>query len=425
MQLLATSDDLIRGHSSKKFVLLILLVLIAVIAASPNDSNKVGRDAREGLLIENGPILVSILKVACRERVLDYDRDREQWGNGPDWNDKDPEALSILEVALYQKWHKYEELHLTGEIPGPRHATIFALPGNQVVQEGEMPYPMLVTLVRVLVLEKEWPLSSKERNNAPKEEQCESVKGPQTHKATENYYKFVAWQSSVIETHLDQELVAGQETWHPEEHIDKEVGGEDKAKEWALDPLLDDLQILNRALQGVEVGISENDHDAEYDSQAVQDFELLISLLCAWLAELSQIIHHREASEEPGAGWVITWWASAASTWREAARVLSSIITGTAIVGGQSIALQFQSILLLRPQEECSHDCHDNKEENYGGSEDGDKVKLSNFVVFNFWIDEADVWFCDRRSSVKTLHALKHIWKCAVYRLGKEWLEFV
>ena len=52
---------------------------------------------------------------------------------------------------------------------------------------------MLITLIHVLILEKEGTFSSKERNNTPKEKQSESIKRPHAHKATENDHKLVAW----------------------------------------------------------------------------------------------------------------------------------------------------------------------------------------------------------------------------------------
>ena len=70
-----------------------------------------------------------------------------------------------------------------------------------------MPDPMLLALVHVLILEKEWTFSAKKWNEPPEEEESEGVEGPQSDEATKDDNKFVVWQFAIVELHSNQKLV--------------------------------------------------------------------------------------------------------------------------------------------------------------------------------------------------------------------------
>ena len=144
-------------------------------------------------------------------------------------------------------------MHLTRQVPSPIHAAVLLLPRDQIVEEGEVPDPVLTALVHLLVLEKERTLTAKERHEAPKEEQSEDVEGPKSDEAIENEQEFVGRQLAIVELHLDEELVGGEEGRDPEEDVDKEVCRQDNAEERALYPLLDHLNVLDGAAERVEI----------------------------------------------------------------------------------------------------------------------------------------------------------------------------
>jgi len=145
-------------------------VLEAIVAASPDYADKVGRNSGKWLFVKNSPVLISFSEVTSREVVLDYHYEGKEGSERPHENNECPKPLSVLEISLHEEWNEKEELHLTCKIPGPVHAIVTCIPWNNIIKESHVPQPMLRALIHVLVLEEKGAVTSEERHHSPEEE---------------------------------------------------------------------------------------------------------------------------------------------------------------------------------------------------------------------------------------------------------------
>ena len=77
--------------------------------------------------------------------------------------------MPIVIVWANQEGHDKVELHLTSQKPGPIHAHIIGFPWDDIVKEGQMPDPMLLAGVWILVVEKERSISTEKNQESPVE----------------------------------------------------------------------------------------------------------------------------------------------------------------------------------------------------------------------------------------------------------------
>ena len=78
-----------------------------------------------------------------------------------------PEGVPLSEVEFDKDWKDQEELHFTGEVPGPAHACVALSPRNQVVDEEQVPEPVIFAVVHVVEFEEERPLSATKYDHKP------------------------------------------------------------------------------------------------------------------------------------------------------------------------------------------------------------------------------------------------------------------
>ena len=112
--------------------------------------------------------------------------------------------MAIVVVCTHQEWNENEELHLTGDEPGPVHAVVVALPWDDIVEEGQMPNPVLITCVCILILEEERTITTKEHNESPVEKHCEGVEWPESHNTIHDDETLTAWKLAIVELYAHQ-----------------------------------------------------------------------------------------------------------------------------------------------------------------------------------------------------------------------------
>lgn len=186
IELLSPPMDLIRCHAGEKCHFFLSLILVAVVAGAPDDTDEVSGKAGKGLFIEDAPILILVCEVGSGQVILDDNKEGYETCCSPQENSHHPKLLPILIVGFGQEGQHDKELHITCEIPCPVHTVVSLAPRDQIVQEGHVPDPVLLALVHVLVLEEKGALATEKRHEAPEKEKCEDVQWPQSDEATED-----------------------------------------------------------------------------------------------------------------------------------------------------------------------------------------------------------------------------------------------
>ena len=74
-ELLSPPVDLIWVHSCKLGHFFLPLVLVAIVARTPDNADEVGGESGEGLLVEDAPILIRVGEVGGRQIILEDDEE--------------------------------------------------------------------------------------------------------------------------------------------------------------------------------------------------------------------------------------------------------------------------------------------------------------------------------------------------------------
>lgn len=158
---------------------LLALLLECVVAAAGEDADQEHGQPRVGLHVINGPVLVLVGKVRDREAVReDHDKLHEGAHKGDDPQGRvELATLRELVVEAGEDGQQEEELEVVCYVPGPGEAGVWLAPGDHIIEEYDVPEPVLRAFCVRLVLMEKGTVTTEEDEELPEEENGEYVQG--------------------------------------------------------------------------------------------------------------------------------------------------------------------------------------------------------------------------------------------------------
>ena len=257
---------------------LLSLFLECIVAAAGENADQEHGQPRVGLHVVDGPVLVLVGEVRDREAVCeDHDKLHEGAHEGDDPQGRvELATLRELVVEAGEDGQQEEELEVVCYVPGPGETGVRFAPGDHVVEEYDMPEPVLRAFCVRLILMEKGTVTTEEDKELPVEENGEYVQRQKSHHAVDINEEFRT-EEPVLLLHLSKHKVGAYECGHPEKYIGDMLGREDSAEDKALHPVLDDIHILQGStLESVEVGLAQDYHGTGKDSQTIEDFKFCI-----------------------------------------------------------------------------------------------------------------------------------------------------
>ncbi len=260
---------------------LLILSFERVVRAPGDDADQEHGQARVRLDVVYGPVLVVVGEVRDGQAVREDHNHLNECVQAQQPHEQVETLLALARIIVErgEEREKQEELEVIREVPGPGEACVGGGPGDQVVQEGQVPQPVVPTLGGGVVHVEEGAVAAEDHQEFPEEHYCKEVEGEETYGTVHIDESNVVLKAILLLDFLEHEEDS-EEASHPEEAVDDMLSREDSAENEITHPLLDDSHILQGCtLQNIEVSVSENDNSTSNDSKTIENCKFLVILI--------------------------------------------------------------------------------------------------------------------------------------------------